>query len=342
MDEIAETSLLQRALIDAEASAAVALRVGGLPVSEALTVVFHGRRDLGTIQTYVAHGGRGAGDGASARTSCCASRATSTSPTPADRDEAERLYAEQARALRDALVGRRHRPRRLARAARGPRRHATSRVDRSVALDVAPARAPPAADRARRPEPHDRGHARLRRAHARRGPAADGDRLRASRTSRTSTRCPTTRSACLDGLPRARRRPRAAAWPSSSSHQEASVSASWSSTATTSPDRVAVPRPCAGSRRPHRHRLRAVSFFLGVSALLARALAATEHASAATCSSSLEAPGRAATPPRSCAPLPACGRQPRLRRRDHGVRGRRSRPGEVKILAWTARASHCR
>src|SRR5919202_1142102 len=50
--------LLRRALLDKEATAAVALRVAGLPLCEQLTVVFHGRRDLGTIQTYVAHGGR--------------------------------------------------------------------------------------------------------------------------------------------------------------------------------------------------------------------------------------------------------------------------------------------
>src|ERR1700749_4174047 len=54
--------LLKRALIDAEAAASVALRVTPLSLSQALTVVFHGRKDLGTIQTYVAHGGRGAGD----------------------------------------------------------------------------------------------------------------------------------------------------------------------------------------------------------------------------------------------------------------------------------------
>jgi hypothetical protein len=54
--------LLRRALIDAEASAAVALSVGGLPVSDEVTVIFHGRRDLGTIQTYVAPGHHGAGD----------------------------------------------------------------------------------------------------------------------------------------------------------------------------------------------------------------------------------------------------------------------------------------
>src|SRR5258708_39762978 len=54
--------LLRRALIDAESSAAVALSVGGLPVSDEVTVIFHGRRDLGTIQTYVAPGRHGAGE----------------------------------------------------------------------------------------------------------------------------------------------------------------------------------------------------------------------------------------------------------------------------------------
>src|SRR5215207_3973605 len=61
MDEHPADELFRRALIDADASAAVALRVLGLPLCEALTIVFHGRRDLGTIQTYVTHGGRGAG-----------------------------------------------------------------------------------------------------------------------------------------------------------------------------------------------------------------------------------------------------------------------------------------
>src|SRR5215207_10812111 len=64
MDEADD--LLHRALIDADASAAVALRVGGLAMSDALTVIFHGRRDLGTIQTYVANGGRGAGSSVTA------------------------------------------------------------------------------------------------------------------------------------------------------------------------------------------------------------------------------------------------------------------------------------
>src|SRR5215211_5117716 len=103
MDDHAD-DLLRRALIDAEASAAVALRVQGLPLCDTLTVVFHGRRDLGTIQTYVAHGGRGAGSSVSAgdlmRVPCDLDLGAAD-----DREEAERLYAEQAAALRDALVG---------------------------------------------------------------------------------------------------------------------------------------------------------------------------------------------------------------------------------------------
>jgi hypothetical protein len=96
--------LLRRALIDEGASAAVALRVPGLALCDTLTVVFHGRRDLGTIQTYVANGGHGAGAAVSAgelmRVPCDLDLAGA-----GDRDEAEALYAEQAAALRDALVG---------------------------------------------------------------------------------------------------------------------------------------------------------------------------------------------------------------------------------------------
>ena len=103
MDEHPADELFRRALIDADASAAVALRVVGLPLCEALTVVFHGRRDLGTIQTYVAHGGRGAGAAVAAdelmRVPCDLDLAGA-----GDREEAEQLYAEQAAALRDALA----------------------------------------------------------------------------------------------------------------------------------------------------------------------------------------------------------------------------------------------
>jgi hypothetical protein len=96
--------LLRRALIDTDASASVALRVMPLTLSEALTVVFHGRKDLGTLQTYVTHGGRGAGDAVSKdelmRVPCDLDLAEAE-----DREEAERLFQEQAAALRDALVG---------------------------------------------------------------------------------------------------------------------------------------------------------------------------------------------------------------------------------------------
>ena len=94
--------LLQRALLDPGAAAAVALRVAGLPLTEALTVVFHGRRDLGLVQTFVAHGPRGAGDAIAAkdmlRVPCDLDLADADT-----REDAEHLYAAQACALRDAL-----------------------------------------------------------------------------------------------------------------------------------------------------------------------------------------------------------------------------------------------
>jgi hypothetical protein len=103
-DEGAAEELLRRALLDDSSAVAVSLRVNGLPLSEAVTVIFHGRRDLGTLQTYVACGARGAGATVSAnellRVPCDLDLADA-----GDRDEAERLYVEQATALRDALVG---------------------------------------------------------------------------------------------------------------------------------------------------------------------------------------------------------------------------------------------
>src|SRR3954452_24648250 len=95
--------LLRRALIDPDASVAVALKVKGLALADALTVVFHGRADLGTIQTYVAHGPLGAGTAVAAdallRVPCDLDLGDAES-----RDEAEEAYVEQARTLRDALV----------------------------------------------------------------------------------------------------------------------------------------------------------------------------------------------------------------------------------------------
>jgi hypothetical protein len=130
MDEADD--LLQRALIDTDASAAVALRVGGLAMAEALTVIFHGRRDLGTIQTYVANGGRGAGAAVGAsellRVPCDLDLAEAQ-----DREEAEELYAAQAKAIRDAIVAA---DTVLAVWAEALGRVASIDVERRVALDV--------------------------------------------------------------------------------------------------------------------------------------------------------------------------------------------------------------
>jgi hypothetical protein len=102
-DDAAE-ELLRRALLDETSSVAVSLKVGGLPLSDSVTVIFHGRRDLGTLQTYVTRGSRGAGATVSARellrVPCDLDLAEAE-----DRREAERLYLEQATTLRDALIG---------------------------------------------------------------------------------------------------------------------------------------------------------------------------------------------------------------------------------------------
>jgi hypothetical protein len=100
----AAEELLRRALLDDSSAVTVSLRVNRLPLSEAVTVIFHGRRDLGTLQTYVACGSRVAGATVSAsellRVPCDLDLADAE-----DREEAERLYVEQATALRDALIG---------------------------------------------------------------------------------------------------------------------------------------------------------------------------------------------------------------------------------------------
>jgi hypothetical protein len=95
--------LLRRALLGDDAAAAVAMPVDGLSLCDSLTIIFHGRRDISTIQTYVAHGGLGAGSAVAAadllRVPCDLDLADAE-----DRDDAEHLYAEQARAMRDALL----------------------------------------------------------------------------------------------------------------------------------------------------------------------------------------------------------------------------------------------
>lgn len=101
-DERLAEELLRRALLDPDDAAAVALKVRGLALADELTVVFHGRRDLGTIQTYVANGGHGEGEQLGARdllrVPCDLDLADSHT-----RDEAQEAYAQQAGTLRDAL-----------------------------------------------------------------------------------------------------------------------------------------------------------------------------------------------------------------------------------------------
>jgi hypothetical protein len=101
--EVSADELLRRALLDEAHSAAVAMRVDGLALCDELTLIFHGRRDLSTIQTYVALGAHGtgaaiAGD-ALLRVPCDLDLAEAF-----DRDEARRLYRDQAGRLRDAVI----------------------------------------------------------------------------------------------------------------------------------------------------------------------------------------------------------------------------------------------
>ncbi len=95
--------LLRRALLDEASAVTVSLRIDGLPVSEAVTIIFYARRDLGTLQTYLTPGSRGAGSRVTTsellRVPCDLDLADAD-----DREEAEQLYAEQARRLRDAIL----------------------------------------------------------------------------------------------------------------------------------------------------------------------------------------------------------------------------------------------
>ena len=116
-----------RALIDQDASAAVALRVGGLPLCESSRSSSTAGATSGTIQTYITHGGRGAGSAVGPdellRVPCDLDlgrgRATARRP--------RRSTPSRRGALRDALRRRRHGARHLARAARGPRPRAGRR-----------------------------------------------------------------------------------------------------------------------------------------------------------------------------------------------------------------------
>ena len=162
MDEHPADELFRRALIDADASAAVALRVMGLPAVRGadgrLPRPARPRHDPDLRRPRRARRRRGR----RRRRAACACRATSTSPRPSDREEAEQLYAEQAAALRDALEAAdtvldiwREPLEDLAQARVGGRPPDRARG--------APARAPAAARRARGARQGDRRHRRLLR-----------------------------------------------------------------------------------------------------------------------------------------------------------------------------------
>jgi hypothetical protein len=94
--------LLGRALLDHDDGAAVAMRVDGLALAGELTIIFHGRRDLSTIQTYIALGGHGAGEAVDPadllRVPCYLDLSDAET-----REDAEQLYREQAGLLRESL-----------------------------------------------------------------------------------------------------------------------------------------------------------------------------------------------------------------------------------------------
>jgi hypothetical protein len=94
--------LLSRALLDQDASAALALHVDGLALCRKLTVIFHGRRDLSTIQTYIALGEHGAGDALSP-TELLRVPIYLDLAQAASLHDAQALYREQARVLRETL-----------------------------------------------------------------------------------------------------------------------------------------------------------------------------------------------------------------------------------------------
>lgn len=95
--------LLRRALLDESSAVTVSLRIDGLPVSDAVTVIFYARRDLGTLQTYLTPGSRGSGSVVSANQLMRVPVDLDLADAE-DREEAQRLYAEQARSLRDAVL----------------------------------------------------------------------------------------------------------------------------------------------------------------------------------------------------------------------------------------------
>ena len=204
--------LLRRALIDADVARRSPCGSRGLPLCEPLTVVFHGRRDLGTIQTYVDP--RRPRRRLRRRRRRPAARAVRPRPRRAeDRDEAEQLYAEQAAAMRDALVGADPCSTSGASRSRTSRTRAwrSTAASRSTSASPRTGCCPPRSSRPR----SGWSSPRCARAAAGRGPPADGHRVR---PAGRRPRLPAARrpGALPRGLPRASRPSTRGAWPSSS------------------------------------------------------------------------------------------------------------------------------
>jgi hypothetical protein len=311
--------LLRRALLDTAAAASVALKVRPLAMCEALTVIFHGRRDLGTIQTYVAHGGLGSGDQVGAgdllRVPCDLDLGGA-----GDRAEAEELYAAQARALKDAIQA----ADTVLAVWREPLEDLAETqvdVDRSIALPVA-ARAPADARRARR----TRAPGRRR--------AVCSARTLAAACRRWGSRAPSRTVAHVYPL----RRGPEACLPTSSS---APASTPADGRAARAPGGVGRALPRAQRRRGVSRRIAVVAaavVFLAVAVLIARWLQ-VDNAERAKIERLLAAQGRgdAAAMARE---LDGCDGpcQARVRR----LAGRLERPGGLEIVRYdsqTARAT---
>ena len=216
--------LLRRALVDQEATVSVALKVRNLPLSEAVTVIFHGRRDLGTSRptsppATMAPAPR------SAPIRCCGCRATSTSPRPTTAP----TPSASTPSRRPRCATRWSAPTRCSTSGASRSSQLTAApitIDRSIELDVrcpptgcCPPRSwrPTATSSSRRCAPRARWPRVVRRSAS---PAP-------SRTSPASTRCPTTPSAAC----RTSSTPRPttpARWPSSSRTRKRRPSGSWS------------------------------------------------------------------------------------------------------------------
>ena len=209
-----------------------------------------------------------------------------------------------ARAARRARR-RRHRPRRLARAAGGPRA-APRRRRPPVELDVRLPAHRLHAGRARRARAADHRRRRLRRADARRGPPADGHRLR---PAGRRPRLPAARRprALPGGLRRARRRARPPAGERLD-QQEASVERFLELTGDDFPETAAEPSAAAVRRVTL---VTAIVFgafvFLGISLLLARWLTGPGAERARVLDAAARAGPRRRR--RGARALPACARR---------------------------------